>query len=597
VTLYDFDSDRERILWRAPGDRTVDVRDLSFSEDGSKVVIYAALTSPSERSTDHVWVINVSSSQAEAHRQTANSGDNHFGAAQLSPDNRYLYLASSEYRNYRYSIQCVDITTGDLIWETAAERDQGLTTLALSPDGRLLASGSGYEDPTIRVWDATNGRLLVRLDGHTAWVAKLAFSKDGQRLVSAASDQTIRLWDTNAWAEVRVLRGHADELHAVAISQAAQLVASGSKDGELMLWKEDGKQSGHYYRILPESIARYPALILDGSRVLFLASDQPGLVLDVKDESPMTPLPQFGFPATLLDHATPTTFFHWNGTDQILIHELRGTEWIKRQAIALSSSAPPGPFTYNSKHQLLAWTEPPPSTSIYMVSLAAPDRRIELTSDLPGASSLLFSNDGQYLLAERGHRSLRICMVATGRIVLSLNEPGVDAIFSGDGQQLVVVAGRGGVANAPASHEIRFYDLNHPDKLPRRFPGRHFASALALSPDRQILASPTGGGQVHLFDAAKGELIESLHGHLNAIFGIDFSADGRRLITSSGGREAVKLWDMSTRQELLTLNGAGSTIRTAKWTTDGNAILAGPPWQAWLAPSWKEIAAAEAIER
>jgi hypothetical protein len=32
----------------------------------------------------------------------------------------------------------------------------------------------------------------------------------------------------------------------------------------------------------------------------------------------------------------------------------------------------------------------------------------------------------------------------------------------------------------------------------------------------------------------------------------------------------------------------------ARWSADGNVILAGPPWQAWSAPSWEEIAAAEA---
>ena len=94
-----------------------------------------------------------------------------------------------------------------------------------------------------------------------------------------------------------------------------------------------------------------------------------------------------------------------------------------------------------------------------------------------------------------------------------------------------------------------------------------------------------------------GELIEPLHGHLHAAFGIAFSPDGRRLISASGGREAVKLWDVGTRQELLTLSGAGSFLDDAKWSAEGDVILAGPPWQAWRAPSWEEIAAAEAKEK
>ena len=102
---------------------------------------------------------------------------------------------------------------------------------------------------------------------------------------------------------------------------------------------------------------------------------------------------------------------------------------------------------------------------------------------------------------------------------------------------------------------------------------------------------------MRLFDPAKGELIESLHGHLNGVFGIAFSPDGRRLISASGGREAVKLWDVGTRQELLTLAGTGSALGGATWSADGDMVLAGSPWQAWRAPSWEEIAAAEAKEK
>jgi len=95
----------------------------------------------------------------------------------------------------------------------------------------------------------------------------------------------------------------------------------------------------------------------------------------------------------------------------------------------------------------------------------------------------------------------------------------------------------------------------------------------------------------------KGELIEDLHGHLNAARGLGFSADGRRLISTFGGREAVKLWDVGTRQELLTLAGAGSILNAARGSADGDVILAGAPRQAWRAPSWEEIAAAEAKEK
>ena len=48
---------------------------------------------------------------------------------------------------------------------------------------------------------------------------------------------------------------------------------------------------------------------------------------------------------------------------------------------------------------------------------------------------------------------------------------------------------------------------------------------------------------------------------------------------------------------LLTLGGTGSLLVAAIWSADGDVILAGAPWQAWRAPSWEEIAAAEAKEK
>jgi WD40 repeat protein len=152
------------------------------------------------------------------------------------------------------------------------------------------------------------------------------------------------------------------------------------------------------------------------------------------------------------------------------------------------------------------------------------------------------------------------------------------------------------VHNEDSGHEIVFYDLTHPERAPRRVPGRHGSANLAVSPDGRLVASSSESGAVRLFDPLKGELIESVQGHLNGVFGLAFSPDGQRLISTSNGREAVKLWDVGTRQELLTLSGVGMCWE-GHWTADGDVLLAGPPWQAWRAPSWEEIAAAEAKER
>src|SRR6185295_9217820 len=201
VTLYDLDSGRESILWRAPG-AELNVRDLSFSQDGSRLVIYAG---SNPELGDAVWVMNVASSKWESRRMTDGSYPAYgvVGAARISPDNRRLYLARSDLNarsmNHRYSIQCIDLSTGQKLWRTESVGDFGLSTLDVSPDGRVLASGSAFGDPIIRVWDAATGRLIERLVGHTSWVSELAFTPDGRRLISGAADQTIRFWDTSTW--------------------------------------------------------------------------------------------------------------------------------------------------------------------------------------------------------------------------------------------------------------------------------------------------------------------------------------------------------------------------------------------------------------
>ena len=440
VTLYDLDSGRESTLWRAPDQGQWDVRDLAFSQDGSKVVIYAgSYNAPG----DAVWVADVSSARTEIRHTTAFSKTRHHGAAQLSADNRLLYLARSDASNYGYSIQCIELGSGQQIWQTERLWDLGLTALAISPDGRVLVSGSGFEDPSIRVWDASTGRLLVRLDGHTAWVSRLAFSKDGHRLISAATDQTLRIWDTNTWTETQVLRGHSDEVHAVAISEQAQLVASAGKDGNLLLWKEDGKSAADGCIRLPEDLRENEVLPLDHARALLLPPGKPPGLLDLKGDSPASSLQVIGSSANVLGWFDTKLLCHWNGTNQILLREFHGAELVERGAIILDSGTRPTGAAYNSARRLLAWTEES-STSIYLAGLTTPGRRIELRSDVSGLVPHRFFEDGNHLAAmSRAGGLLRIWNVETGQIDVSIDSLIREPAFAAGDRVLVACITKG----------------------------------------------------------------------------------------------------------------------------------------------------------
>jgi WD40 repeat protein len=75
--------------------------------------------------------------------------------------------------------------------------------LAISPDGRFLASAGGGGNPAcpgeVKLWDITAGRLIADLKGHRAWVETVAFSPDGRVLVSAGGSAhgpgELKLWN------------------------------------------------------------------------------------------------------------------------------------------------------------------------------------------------------------------------------------------------------------------------------------------------------------------------------------------------------------------------------------------------------------------
>ncbi len=58
-----------------------------------------------------------------------------------------------------------------------------VTSLAFSPDGRRVLTGSGADDDTLKLFEAATGRLVRTFGGHSRTVRSVAFSPDGRRVL------------------------------------------------------------------------------------------------------------------------------------------------------------------------------------------------------------------------------------------------------------------------------------------------------------------------------------------------------------------------------------------------------------------------------
>ena len=101
---------------------------------------------------------------------------------------------------------------------------QSLSSVAFSPDGKVIASGSS--DNTIKLGDVATGKQLRSLAGNTDGVRSVAFSRNGQVIASGDGDSTIKLWEVATGKQLRSLAGLAGSVGSVAFNVDGKVIAT-----------------------------------------------------------------------------------------------------------------------------------------------------------------------------------------------------------------------------------------------------------------------------------------------------------------------------------------------------------------------------------
>jgi len=173
-------------------------------------------------------------------------------------------------------IELYDIATGKNEGALEGQSTSEVWTIAFSPDGNQLISGS--LDRSVRIWNVKQRDCSWALRGHDEWVNGVAVAPNGTSIVSCSGDKTVKVWDTRNMNCKSTLRGHTDFVRSVCVLQDSKTVVSASDDGFLRVWDLDTNAvsaiSGHEKGIY--SVSEGP-----GSLVCSASRDQTVRVWDV----------------------------------------------------------------------------------------------------------------------------------------------------------------------------------------------------------------------------------------------------------------------------------------------------------------------------
>ncbi len=158
-------------------------------------------------------------------------------ALTFSPDGKLLAAGSGE-PSRTGDVTLFDPGTGKAVSTWKDRHDDIVMSLDFSPDGKQLASGAA--DKIVRVTEVASGKQVALLEGHTHYVMGVAFRADGRVLASAGADGVVNSWNMILGERKKKIEGWTKEVTSVQFIGATNQIVTSAGDNRVRIINDDG---------------------------------------------------------------------------------------------------------------------------------------------------------------------------------------------------------------------------------------------------------------------------------------------------------------------------------------------------------------------